>query len=216
MPKIRLIHPDTDLSDVEMFKYDWDVMIRGVPYQVYNIPEFVHSIGYPRGDNTLWVCPRSEEPTSSNLIPYVGSGVCWGISVAEHNSVRHTFSNVEVKNHYEVIITRNGATFYSFGTTDMSWGWAKAYYLLNGIIREGAINFNSYNYEHELVGRHIWYRGKPYTTVWYIRGQACVMAVPGHIQVDNNLRGDTDGSIKIDILDDGRLDWYDPNQGGEE
>ena len=55
MSEIRLITEDTDIDSLKISKMDWDVEVKGVPYQVVRIEGYIHSIGGRWGENNLWM-----------------------------------------------------------------------------------------------------------------------------------------------------------------
>ena len=51
---------EEDIPNLEYQKLDWDVDIKGIPYQIIKVPGFVHTIGghLDHGDgNCLWAYP---------------------------------------------------------------------------------------------------------------------------------------------------------------
>ena len=95
MSEIRLITEDTDIDSLKMSKMDWDVEVKGVPYQVVRIEGYIHSIGGRWGENNLWMYPRFEVPTYGNLVEYCcnNCGVCWGIKYEPHNCCNNILLN---------------------------------------------------------------------------------------------------------------------------
>lgn len=211
MSSIKLISPETDLSKVKMRELDWDVVVRGKEYKCFRIPGYVHTIGGQYGENEYWACPRDEEPTVDNLIEFDGEPVRYSIVIDNSNYIKTKWDETEIRNNVLCRILRNDKDFYSFGSSDIPFAYAKAYYLIT-LIRESVINFYEYNYaEKEIIGRHIWWKRKPYTLCTYIEGQCCAMAVPGHIDNPNDYYNDSsmyNVSVKLDLLADKHIGWF--------
>lgn len=219
MVEINMITANTDLSGVDMNLYQWDAVVDGTPYKVYSIPAHVHSYGGREGINDLWACPRSELPSAKNLIPYHGRGATYSVHVDMKDIKSFRWSDVGIETSCTVRILRNGRIFYEVSANNPEFGVAEAYRLIRSVIQEGPVNYNCYNYEeHEIIGRHIWWRGDPYTLVHYCDGQCCAIAVPGHRSKSEcaSLRISFDypeRTVKLDLLMDGHIDWfkYDPD-----
>lgn len=215
MPDIKLISKDTDLSTVHMHYVNWDVEIRGIPYKVYDLEGYVHTIGGRWGNNSYWACPRNADPTTANLIPFSGSACSWSIRLDEANCLHHSGLNgTSIERTMDVQILRNGQLFYSVGARDMDYAYAKAYSLLVEL-QEGVVNYNCYDYiRKEILGRHIWWKGNPYTLGWYCDGQCAAIAYPGHITLSecNKLLHsmDENSSVKLDLLMDKHISWFNP------
>lgn len=216
MTEIKLISENTDLSKIEMHEYDWDAVINDEPYKVYSIPEYVHTIGGRYHDNCLWCCPRNEEPTYYNLIPFNGEAPTYSIHLDELNVPKHHWDDSEIDVHVKCTILRNNKEFYTFVTNNLAYAYADAYRLITDIC-EGVINFSIWDYVNkEIIGRHVWWKGKPYTLVNYFEGSCCVIAVSGHFDLNDNeeyqgskcLDDDDDSSVKLDLLRDKHIAWF--------
>lgn len=217
MIQIKMIKPDTDLSKVDMTLFDWDAVVNGEPYKVYCIDEYIHSYG-STGVNDLWACPRAQAPSVSNLIPYHGHGATYSVHVDMKDVHCYHWDDDSIETSCGVTILRNGRPFYEVSANNPEFGVAEAYRLIRSVIREGVINYNCYKYEDkEIIGRHIWWRGEPYTLVHYCDGQCCAIAAPGHLSKEEvfSLKTSFDypeRTVKLDLLMDGHIDWfqYDP------
>ena len=214
MPDIKLIHKNSVLDDSIMSYVNWDVVIKDREYKIYDIDGYIHSIGGRWGNNSYWACPRNEEPSVNNLIPFSGEPCAWGILIEPANYIKHSGLNgTSLERGCSCVITRNGKPFYSVGARDMDYAWAKAYSLLISDILEGPINFNCYDYQHkEILGRHIWWKRKPYTIGWYFDSDCCVLIYPGHISLEECYKKlhemDSEETIKVDLLADKHIGYF--------
>lgn len=217
MAELKLIKEDTDLSILHPL--DWDAVLNGKEYQVYRAEGYVHTIGGRWGENDYWACPRSETPSFKNLVEFSGHAPAWGIIIQESNYYKCKWNEPEMRSGCSCVITRNGKPFYSVGCSDIAYGYAEAYRLLRTKIQEGVINFHMYHYwEKDIEGRHINYMGRPYTLFQYMDGQCCAMAAPGWItleQIMNDPKYGCNGELKLDLLQDGRIDWYPKSKDDE-
>ena len=138
---------------------NWDVVINDIPYFVAHFRGYVHTIGGRWGENDLWAWPRNSTPNLSNLLPFNGEPVSWGIDYREENKVNcseHDWGDdVEVRTSKGVMIKRNGKDFY-FVKGDKFYSIPKALTILTEIL-EGPINFNEIDYKNSVVGKHIFY-----------------------------------------------------------
>lgn len=209
--KIKLIDNKTDLSKCEIKELDWDINVRGIDYKCFRIKGYIHSIGGKWGENDYWCCPRTEDPTPNNLIEFNGYTTRYEIQVKENNYIKTKWDESEVENSVSCHILRNDKEFYSFVCRDTAYAWAKAYSLIESTIKEGVIDFWRFNYiEEEIIGRHIWYKGQPYTLCTYMEGQCCSMAIAGHQEKDFDYYDSNEDGIKIDLLMDKNIQWFCP------
>lgn len=216
MTEIKLIKKNTDLSILQPL--NWDVVMNGKPFQVYRAPGFVHSIGGHWGENDYWACPYGEDPTYENLVEFSGYAVAWGIRLEEVNTYRSKWSEVEIRQSFHAMITRNGEDFYGVPASDISYAYAEAYRLIRTKIQEGVIDFNVREFwKKDIEGRHILYRGKKYTLFHYIKGQCCAMAAHGWRTVEEIENDPHYGTmeLKLDLLHDGNIDWFPESKDNE-
>ena len=129
--KIKLIDENTDLSKLNIVKFDWDIVINGKGYYAVRIEGYNHCIyGYDTPKN-MWIYPRDEEMSVHNLIPYIEDNpVQWGIIYSPENMFSFHHGDVEARTIYNVTITRNGEPFYKF-QGDSDYGIAKAKTLIH-------------------------------------------------------------------------------------
>ena len=175
MAMFKLIEKETNIKSLKMTKYQWDVVVNGVPYQVVKIHGYVHSMGGQWGENDLWMYPRDQDPTYENLVEYYcdGNGVCWGILYDPHNYVRRKHTEPECFTSGGAYITRNGEKFYH-----CSSGIDEARYRIKQI-SEHPLNLFEYQFDKKMIGRKVWWRSQPaIITKWIGNGDACVILEP--------------------------------------
>ena len=205
---------DDNIPYDQILPLDWDIVVNHRPHKAYQLEGYYHSVG-SRWDD-VWCCPRDENPCKENLIGYAADSVCsWGIEVKE-NKYRN-YKHEDVESSFGIIITRNGDHFYDFTCRDMSYGIAKAQTLIT-MIKEHPINFSSFEFEKQLIGRKIFYRDQPAIIRSYIHGQCCVMIEPDKTLIDKFSKpcwayedGDWDPyeqELKADCLEDHNIWWF--------
>lgn len=212
MANINLLNDQTDLMSIKMTELDWDLSVKGKEYKCFHIPGYIHTIGGRYGENDYWACPRDEEPTVRNLVEFDGEPVRYSIVISENNYMKTKWDETEIRRSVSCHILRNDKEFYYFVCRDVPYAYAKAYQLIESSIKEGVINFSKYKYaESEIIGRHIWWKGHPYTLCTCMEGQCCSMAVPGHIEMPYDIyaTGNIEG-IKLDLLEDKNISWFCP------
>ena len=198
----------------QIVPFSWDIVINHKPYKAYQLEGYYHSVG-SRWDD-VWCCPRDEEPTKENLIGYAADDVCsWGIEIKQHNY--RNFKHECVEQSIYVIITRNGDHFYDFTCHDMGYGIAKAQTLITKI-KEHPLDFSSFNFDKQIVGRKIFYRDQPAIVRSYIYGQCCIMIEPDTNYIEHftppcwaltdNEWDPYEQDLKIDCLEDGNVWWF--------
>ena len=147
--------------------------------------------------------------TSENLIEFSGEAARYSIQINENNFIKSKWDETEVRKSVSCHILRNDKEFYSFVTNSTAFAWAKAYQLVESKINEGVINFSVYDYPNkEIIGRHIWWLGEPYTLCTYVEGQCCSMAVTGHREKDFNYYASGENGIKLDLLEEKNISWF--------
>lgn len=215
MSQIKLIEKDTDIESLSMFKFSWDVVLNGVPYQVVQIEGYVHSIGGRWGENDLWMYPRNETPSYENIIEYQceGSGVCWGIRYDPHNYIRTKYGESECFTSGGAMITRNGKDFHFCrgGIDEAKWLIKK--------IDDHPLDLNDYGFDEEMIGKKVWWRSQPaIITKWIGDGEACVIlepdtdiikgfTIPQEFVEDEDYDPDDKEYIKTSIFDD-HIWWF--------
>lgn len=210
--QIKLIDKDTDISSLEMKKYDWDLVVCGVPYQLVEIPGYVHSIEYSFGResaNCMWAYPLNEEPTYENLSEYtIKEPVCWGIVYNPYHDLSYSWEDSEICRCNECYVTRNGERF-----SDSVHSIQAAQMLINQF-QNHPIDFGSRNYENEILGRKVWWRSEPGIITSFIKDQACVIiepdgiekfSTPAEFKNDDIIHDEDD--IKADVFDS-HIWWF--------
>lgn len=179
MTNIKLIEPDTNISELKMTKMPWDVVVNKTPYQVVRIEGYVHSIGGRWGDNDYWMYARHVTPSYHTLIEYNGSdtGVCWGIKYEPKNYIRTKWDESECYKCGGAMITRNDEDFYfcSGGIDEAKW--------LIKQLDEHPLDLHFYGFAEKMINRKVWWRSEPAIIAnWIGHGQACVILVPDGIE----------------------------------
>lgn len=202
MTNIKLITPDTDLSNCRLLP--WDVVIHNRPYYVIDVPGYVHTIGGRWGENSYWAYPRDEQPSYDNLIEFsCDHVVCWGIRYEPHNYTKCKWDECRASSSVSCIITRNGQDF-----CDVYGGLARAQCLIDEI-NDHPLGFNEIDFHKKMIGRKVWWRSEPGVITQWIGGQGCVIIEPDGIEkfstpaefVGDDFMGNEDRDIKTSIFD---------------
>lgn len=170
MVELRLIKAE-DIPNLKYSKLDWDVCVRGVPYQVIRVPGFAHCTGghldYGEG-NTFWAYPLGEELTIDNLIEFNGvRGAAWGIEYTPVNGIKSKWGETEIYSSRKLLLTRNGEPFYD---ELMTFHQAIAY-VQDGLLNEHPLELNSRDYDKKAIGRKVWWRSEPGIITWCRNGR---------------------------------------------
>jgi len=207
MAGIRLISDTTDLSKLDVSKYDWDVVINKREFYVVRIKDYVHTIGGSRGENDLWAYPRDQQMSVRNLVEFNGEPICWGVEAKEVNSIIHKWDESEARMGIFVSITRNGEKFFTFRGCEIGYALARARVYISEF-EEHPLNLFEIGYDQKAVGRKVWWRDQPAIVSRFIHGQACVMLKPDGFPIFNRPNCHKDSQmfydqedIKADILD---------------
>ena len=182
MVELRLITAE-DIPNLFYTKLDWDVEVKGVPYQVIRVPGFPHCTGghLDYGDgNIFWAYPLNEELSIDNIRQYNGlhGGVRWGLEYFPIHYNRNKWDEQSIEYGRELIITRNGSPFYN---GPMTFHQAIAY-VQDDILRLHPLNLNERNYDQKCIGRKIWWRSEPAVIKHCAHNQAGIMIVPDGIE----------------------------------
>ena len=164
MDKIKLLNKNSNLKHIK--KLNWDTYIRGVYYDVYRINEYIHSIGGQWGEDCYWACKRGETPSYKNLVEFTGHVCSWSLLIEETNYLKTKYEETEIRNSIHVKILRNDKVFYSFTVRDFEYGYAKARKLMIEI-PEHPISFNEIDFENQIIGREILWRGQKCKIIEY-------------------------------------------------
>lgn len=140
---------------------DWDAVVDGKEYKVIITEGLNHQFGGELGRTDLWLCPRDEQPSENNIIPYIGGlgGVCWEVKSDKHNTIVDVFdeeNNPVTKvclTNTSYAVTRNGKIFAPVSSR------FSGEQLIEQLQRVPF--FNSYNYEEKIVGRKIYWNDQP-------------------------------------------------------
>lgn len=206
MEKIKLIKRDSVLPPIRRF--NWDVVINGIPYYVTKIDGFVHSIGGRHGANDLWAYPRDKLPSYETLIAYdCDNPVAWGINYIPRNYIKSKYDETEALSSGRAIITRNSEEFCSV-PGGMNYAIDKARVMITQF-KEHPLELEEIDFAKKAIGRKVWWRSEPAVITNYIFKQACVILEPDEIDsftipaefVEEDPDYYTDVSVKADILD---------------
>lgn len=194
MSKIRLIKPDTTIKELHIDHINWDVEIKGVPYQIVRIEGYVHTIRGKHGDNDLWMYPLGQEPSYENLLQYNSykPGPCWGIKMEPYNYVK----DEECRTATGAMITRNGRDFYYCSGPI---GFSQAQYMISGIIDEHPALLNFRDFDKHLIGREIMYRNQNAVIKTYLGGTDARIV----ITLENNMSKEA-----VTTIFDPMIDWF--------
>lgn len=209
MTKLNLITKDTDLSKVKIIKYDWDVEINDVPYQVVQLEGYYHTILFRHGLeclNDMYVYPRNEEMCFENLIEWndTNSPVLWGITYTPMHYFKCRDYISEIMHYNKVIITRNGKPFCdSFHSIEAAQEAIDKF-------REHPIEFDTYTWKDKLIGRKVWFDDQPAIVTDYVDGQACVILKPEegkYFKVPSKFKNESymhgfyeESDVKVEVL----------------
>lgn len=212
---IKLLDENVDLSKIKPF--DWDLIVKGIPYYVCRIEGYCHSISWQGGmecRHNLWCYPRHEKPTLENLVEYsLKDPIAWGISYDEIHITSCKYDESETVTGARTVITRNGVPFYTVHGL-RQYSIPKALTLIVKA-QEHALDFSSIGYQEKMIGRKVWYNGQPAIIDRYVDGQCCVMLKPDgfdkfkvppeFVEEDGEYY---DEDLKIDCLESGRIWWF--------
>jgi len=174
-PKIQLINDKSDLSQAEFV--DWDVEINNTRYDVYRIPDFVHSIGGRWGMNDYWCCPENQKPSFENLMQFNGYPVRWGIQIYESGSIKLKWGDRGLNRSCNYLITRNDKPFYRNNVASLDYAMIVAREKLYKL-QEFPVNLVSKNWKKSFINRKIWYKNEPAIIKRWIDGEACMIIYP--------------------------------------
>lgn len=164
MPNFKLISAETDLDSMDLVPLDWDAYVGDIPFHVYRIPGFVHSIVHKFGENDYWACRRNEKPTYHTLIKWNGYAPYWGIRVEETNYYESGlgvgYGQGAIMYTTSCWITRNGKEFYRVKAGSLESALVKAQFTLTEL-QEHPLNFHEIDFDKKLVGRKIYYNEQP-------------------------------------------------------
>lgn len=180
MNNIKIPKTMSDLKDKT--KFGWDLVIRGVPYDVYNVGDFYHSIGGTMGLNSLYCCPHGENLTIENMIPFCGKGAPrWEIRWKGNSYFKTKWNDTSIEHRGYWQIFRNEELFLEGGARDMEYGLAKAQVEL-AWIHEGPIPFHFRDWRAHVLGCKVYYHQQPGVITSIIEGgQLSVMIAPDGI-----------------------------------
>lgn len=160
MPKIKLIDENTDLSHLNK-PLGLDLKVNCVPYDVYMVEGYNHTVGGKWGENCYWTCPSGELPSYQNLIQFNGDAPAWGITFERSNYKKSKWDQTSIECEGICWITRNGENFYCIYARNMEYGLAKAQYFLVKLLEECPVWLSERNWKENTIGKKIWYNNQP-------------------------------------------------------
>ena len=211
MSEINLIKPDTDLNNVKV-PIGWDLVIGNVPYDVYRIEGFVHTLGGKLGKNCYWTCESNKTPSYETLIPFSGDAPAWGVIFDRSNAVVAKWDKSNIECYGTCWITRNGKKFYRIPARTMDYGLATAQYTLIQLLENCPVEVSMRGYKEKNIGRKIYWREQPAIIDSWSSDHEMII-VPdeelftqpvywGDEQIDRDMwLEDYSDRVKIDILD---------------
>lgn len=205
MNDLKEITEETDLSKI--YLTGLDLVIGDESYDVYKVHGYYHTLGGRIGDNDYWACPAGETPTYHNLIEFNGEAPTWGITFAPYNRIED-----EIESRCDCWITRNGQNFYRIRSGDMSYGLAKAQYLLVNLFEECALDLSLRDWKERTVGRKIWYNDVPAIITEINHNNELHIVVDGDFEfpVPAHLSDEPIEGSRYDLVDllDPSIFWY--------
>lgn len=202
-PEIKLIDENTDISKLNIKKYNWDVWLGKnflEPYTVCKIEGYVHSVcGIYNGGNDLWAFPRGEKPSYDNLIEYDSKvyGACWGIKYEPYIGYDFHHDETSATDCKGISITRNGETFYS-----RCYSIADALTTIDKF-NDHPLGFNFIDYDTNMIGMKIFYRSEPGIIKKFLKGSACIIISPDGINKFSRPKEYSDDDL---FMDDDEID----------
>ena len=75
---------DIDISNLEIKYLNEDIDLNNITYTIIEI------VGYKNSNGTLWACPKDQEITHENIIPFTGYlGAVWKIITKPEYEIRY-------------------------------------------------------------------------------------------------------------------------------
>ncbi|MDA2014178.1 hypothetical protein PDM95_00865 [Bacillus cereus] len=211
MAHIKLIDETTDLSQVSK-PIGWDLEVNGVPYDVYRIDGYNHTLGGKFSENCYWACPAGERPTYKNLIEFNGDAPTWGVVFDRSNYIKTKWDETSVECNGSCWITRNGKKFYRVSARYMDYGLASAQHILVNLL-EGPLNLSERDWKEQTIGRKIWYENQPAritrindeNELWIEPDGIPCFKAPAHGGCDDY--SDYENGLRVDLLSPD-IYWY--------
>lgn len=201
---IDIKDPELNWDKINFDKYDWDLEVRGLPYQVVRATYHVDgkkgrfAIGYPIshciggkwGHNNLYAYPlfkeRYKKDDGKSEYHWHDEGPTRE-NLIEFDGEAPTwgiiceetnyFRKGEIRKGGNAFITRNGRKFYEIHTGSISYGASSAFKII-AELQEHPCNFSFRNWKKELENRKIWYGSIPAITYHVMEDQGCIMVKP--------------------------------------
>ena len=164
-----------------------------VPMRVYRIREHPHSLRGDNGSNDLYICGREEFPSERTLKPFFDTDwTIWGIRILP----KLVSSKGERKAGISIMITRNGEDFLPVSARKLDYAIIEAARKIHKLDDPNTpFTVSHIDFEKDIIGRKVEFRGKPGVVRSYIKGQHCVMIEGPGLDVKDEILG-------------GNIDWW--------
>jgi len=152
-----------ELLDKSPQYLDWDLQIKGVPYQVVKYDGWNNEdyVCYPiKGCTSIkdYFIPTDENLELINCHGVRGEAPTWEIKQEKGKHLKSKWDETSLRFSCLTTIYRNGVSFFEFGGSE-DYAYHKAKSFLVEVL-EGPINFNSRFWLEELIGRKVNYNGE--------------------------------------------------------
>lgn len=194
--EFKEITRDSDVSHARL-QTQFDLVMYGKEYDVYEIDGYMHTSGGDYGENCLYACPTGEEPSYQNLIEFNGIAPTWGVFFESTNYV----NKGEVLSGGVCWITRNGEKFYNVGGRTMDYALAKAQYFLVRLFEEHPLSFHYRDWKERAKGTTFYYEGNKYIITDFDSDTDVI----GYQLLDDGTLSNQ--MLKFDLLWS-KIDWY--------
>ena len=164
-----------------------------LPMRVYRLKGHPHSLGVNNSVQDLYVCGREEVPSERTLKPFNDANwTVWGIRILP----RMVRRDHEYTAGISIMITRNGRDFIPVSATTLDYALIEAARKIHKLdIPDTPFSVSHIDFEEEIVGRKVEFRGKPGVVTSYIWGQHCVIIKGEGLDVKDEVMG-------------GNIDWW--------
>ena len=158
-----------------------------IPMRVYRIRGHSHSLGINNAQRDLYICGREEHPSERTLRPFDDTNwTVWGIRVLP----RVSKGKYEMTAGLSIMITRNGEDFVPVSARTLDYALIEAARKIHKLdVPDTPFSVSHIDFEKEIIGRAVEFRGKPGIVTSYIWGQHCVMIKGPGLDVKDEILG---------------------------
>ncbi len=169
-----------------------------VPMRVYRVKGYPHAMRGDGGTQDLYVCGREEYPSERTLKPFNDTDwTIWGMRILP----KIVTSRDEFRAGISIMITRNGEDFLPVGATKLDYALIEAARKIHKLdTPDTPFSVSNIDFEKEIIGRAVEFRGKPGVVESYIWGQHCVIIKGPGLDVKDEILG-------------GNIDWWPESKG---